>query len=866
MTRKINQKRTACYLLSFFVPVILMLIISISYGFYPFGKTSILMADMRYQFVDYYGYLKYIFFGNNDFFYNFSKTLGGDMLGFSSYYLNSPPNLLLLFFPNEYLPVGILLMAILLIGCSGLTFNMMLDKLFTTRWASLIFSTAYAMMGFLLAYFNCTHYFFNIALLPLVIRGLCVMVRTGKPNLLYTVTLFLSIFSNYYMGYMTCLFSVIFFFYEIFAEAETLKKALSCQKAFFSYVITSIIAVALSAFTLLPTAFSLAGQKGGASEANLSLSRNFYLREFFSGLYNSAFHGNISDGLPIIYCGVTTVVCVILFLVNKKISLRERLASLLALGVMFCCLYVNALNIIWHGFNAPIGFPYRDSFFFSFLLLFIGYKGFLSTANGLGYYQGILCLAAFVLYSGYLIFTHNVYAGRDQIVITGMILLIGLFFLYGFRNKKEYVIPLTVGLFLLQAGDLLYNGYVSIGGYFPDLKENPQAYSMQEFQDYYKNNKDLIDEIMAEDPAFYRMEKLYRRSHNDAMLLGYHGLSHFSSCETEQVKHFMDTLGFRNNENWVYYGHGSTSFADSILGIKYVLSQHDEYAKPYPQLKEKDGIYLYKNSFALPLAFVCNERIETVKKGNRNKFTYQNAIASAMTDSRYDIYKPALLSTIELNNVEQTGSVFTRVDASQDASVIFRVRINCEDFLYMYFEAPEKQDTTIVVDGLEKEPYFTTYGWSVRETGHFKQGQQIDVEVRLNQDTIEIDNASFYYENAAELARWYNDMAEQGKSSLDKITSSHLVGKIEAGEDGLAVFSIPQEESWVIRVDGVATAPRKVLGALTAIPVKAGVHEIEMKYIPKGLKEGILIALLALTLLVFLLIYNKRESKSETTR
>ena len=250
MAKKRNRKKIACYLLAFFIPIMMMLIISLIYGFYPFGQTSILMADMRYQFVDYFGYLKYIFFGNDTFAYNFSKTFGGDMLGFSSYYLNSLPNLILLLFPNEYLPAGILLMATLMIGCSGLTFNILLDKLFSTRWASLIFSTAYAFMGFMLAYFNCVHYFFNIMLLPLIILGLCNMIRTGKISILYIITLFLSIFTNYYMGYMTCLFSVIFFLYYIAVEAESFKKLKEYKNAFFSYVIASCTAAALSAFTL----------------------------------------------------------------------------------------------------------------------------------------------------------------------------------------------------------------------------------------------------------------------------------------------------------------------------------------------------------------------------------------------------------------------------------------------------------------------------------------------------------------------------------------------------------------------------------------------------------------------------------------
>ena len=57
-----GKRRILCPLFAFLIPIVLMLLISIASGFYPFGKYSILMADMRYQFVDYFGYMKKIFF------------------------------------------------------------------------------------------------------------------------------------------------------------------------------------------------------------------------------------------------------------------------------------------------------------------------------------------------------------------------------------------------------------------------------------------------------------------------------------------------------------------------------------------------------------------------------------------------------------------------------------------------------------------------------------------------------------------------------------------------------------------------------------------------------------------------------------
>lgn len=349
-----------------------MLIISIAYGFYPFGKTSILMADMRYQFVDYYGYLKYIFFGNDDFFYNFSKTFGGDMLGFSSYYLNSLPNLLLLLFPNEHLPEGILFMGILMMGCSGLTFNIMLNKLYSVRWASLIFSTGYAFMGFFLAYFNCTHYFFNMMLLPLIICGLCTIVKKGRISILYIVTLFLAIFSNYYIGYMTCLFTMIFFVYYVLTETPNLRirTLFGYGKAVGSYILSSLIAVGMSAFTLITVVFSLSGQKNGVGQADLALSRNFRMIDVFSGLYNTSFHGNISDGLPIIYSGTISVIFLFFYFVDKNISIKDKILAGLMFLFMIAGFWIDAINVAWHGFAHPIGFPYRNSFLFSFLVIY----------------------------------------------------------------------------------------------------------------------------------------------------------------------------------------------------------------------------------------------------------------------------------------------------------------------------------------------------------------------------------------------------------------------------------------------------------------------------------------------------------------
>ena len=55
-----RKKLTYYYIAAFLIPAVLMMIVYIILGTYPFGNRSILVADLRYQFLDYYEYFKSI--------------------------------------------------------------------------------------------------------------------------------------------------------------------------------------------------------------------------------------------------------------------------------------------------------------------------------------------------------------------------------------------------------------------------------------------------------------------------------------------------------------------------------------------------------------------------------------------------------------------------------------------------------------------------------------------------------------------------------------------------------------------------------------------------------------------------------------
>ena len=852
------EKNTLITLLAFIIPALIMLLIFIIGDFAPFGNVSVLVADMRYQFVDYIGYMKSVFFGNNDMFYTFSKTFGGDMMGFASYYLFNPFFLILLPFPNDMLPVGIVIMLIITSGFMGLNFHLMLRAIWGNRFSSVIFSTAYAMMGFNMAYINCIHYFFSIMMLPIIILGLFRIMTGRRPNIIYIGSVALSVISCYYIGYMILIFTAAFFICMLSSDTIEYKDNKDRIKNAWTVFYSTILGIGISAFSLLSVLFSLEGQKKAIIKG-LMFDRTFSIIEFFSGLYTGSFRGNISDGLPVIYSGVITVLFVFFYFFNKTIKLRQKICALILFVFLIVGYWIDAFNVMWHGFAHPIGFPYRNSFLFSFLMLFVGYSGFVHIKEGFKKKNANIIVVIFIVYSAFLYLTGNKYAGPKSILITYLTLAAALILIVAMNEKNRYVIPAVAGLFVLQFADSLYNGSVSIDAYFEDKYSREE--SIDEYKDYIDSTQKLVDYVNAQDSSFFRMDKLFRRSNNDPLMFAYNGLSHYSSCETDQVKTFMGRMGFRNNESWAFYGDASTGFADCFMGLKYLLSPFDETSKPYKSIYSQDERYIYCNPYALSLGFGMDESVKYANMKEKDPFKLQNDIAGRFSQTNYQIYRPVKISEIRLNNVSEERNIYTKIDPEQEGSIEYILSITSDDFIYMYADAPHIQNTNLYINGDEKGNYFSQYDWSIREGGYYKPGELVSIKFTVEDDSLEIDDIYFYYESKQVLKAWYRD-AVSTSCNVTKISSSHLKADVDVSEtNDYIVFSIPYEEDWKIKIDGEKVKPFKVMDALLAVKISGGKHEIDLRYIPAGIKVGLPVSVISILIALITLIVNRKNNK-----
>ena len=161
----------------------------------------------------------------------------------------------------------------------------------------------------------------------------------------------MALVSNYYIGYMLCIFSVIYFVSMLVLKTPKLQEVKIHRRAIVLYVLSSAAAGGLNAFLLLPTAFSLTGGKAAFDLSMITnTSPNFTFIDVFAKLYTGAFNWEqIPLGLPNIFCGMLILLLTGLYFMNTTFPLKEKLLSAGLLFILLISFQVRGLNLIWHG-------------------------------------------------------------------------------------------------------------------------------------------------------------------------------------------------------------------------------------------------------------------------------------------------------------------------------------------------------------------------------------------------------------------------------------------------------------------------------------------------------------------------------------
>lgn len=862
MPKKLGRTQISL-ILSFLIPVILMT----SYFAYrkmaPFGPSSILTVDLGQQYIDFYSLFRHSILGHpSSFLYSFSKGLGGEMWGSSSYYLFSPLNFLLLFFPGKSLSSGILLLLILKYGLAGLSMNwLLLKEKIQSGMRACAFSVAYSLMGWMVANQLNILWLDVIILLPLIIYGLLKISR-GASAKFYIISLAIMMIDNYYMAWMVCLFSVLFFTWQFTRSRQQLREGL---KLWGHFLLSSLVSALIAAFVLLPTIYSLLASKATYAESNYHFKFEYQPWKLLAKLVPGPFNFNqMPSGQANIYVGMLVLLGAIIYFFNRQERWQARLVAALItvfLALSFC---VSTFDLVWHLGQYPVWYPSRFSFVWCFWIIWLSANTLspnfkLKPAGGLILILASLAIAIFLNIEK----SHVDYISTSQIVC-GLIFFWIAVALLMIDEKTVPALSSMLFCFLIIC-DVATNAYASLN----QISYVPQ----KQFAAYTQELNQAVARVKKHDQGFYRISKDFMRTKDDPFQSDFYSADHFGSTLEPEESSFMGNIGQPAGDGFVTYMNGS-KLSDALLGFKYSLSTKndgiigDNQILPLTaqrpdwssqaKIKGSKHITIRENKQALPIAFAASDKILNFKSLTLDPLAYQSQIMTSLANqnannSLFTVQNFDHVSFKNVNSADQiTGSNFKRIHHHKAASVSMYFTPQTNEAYYLTLGDSVKSVANIYINGKPLKQYPTYRNTIVLNVANRQRGKLVKIQFRLKKRNAWLQNVSLYKLNEGQLN---SDLKKLKASGIhwQHLAANRMSGTVRIkNNQQVLMTTIPYNSGWQVKLDNQPVKAVKVINYFLAVPISSGQHKVSFTYVPPFLKLGAGISLLTiLSLLVY---------------
>lgn len=815
------------YIISFVLPLIILIIIYKGRQIFPFGEECYLRSDMYHQYAPFFSELWYKLTNGESLTYSFNIGLGTNFTALSAYYLASPTNWFVFLFPQKYTIEIMNVLIILKMAGSCTSFTYYINKHYNTKSIlSACFGIFYGISGYLAAYSWNIMWLDCILLLPLIILGLEKLVKEDK-YMLYTISLGLCIFSNYYIAIMVCLGMILLFIYNMISLPKQEHFYLYLKKIL-NFGIFSLLAGGLAAILLIPEiyAFKLSASNDFNFPELLEtyfpilemLTRHLPMVEVHLGL----------EHLPNIYCGSFIFLLLPLYMINPKINLRDRVAKLVIIFVLLTSFNMNIPNFVWHGFHFPNSLPARQGFIYIFVVLTACFEASYYireyTKNQIMKAYGIaiaFLIVAEYCYSGDLYLFKSFYMAGIFITLYLCIILI-----HNYSKVTKYItLVLLIVIPALECGRNLEATGLST--------TNRTGYL-----ENYDSVEDIKKYLAQNDDSFYRTEFLYGyRSKNDTAWHNLKGVSTFSSTANAGMTDLLDALGCECSFN-AYSAHGMTAVTSALLNVKYTIS-------PFYRTEGHDlsfeynagNYYLYENNYTLSPMFLVDPNLN-----ERWDFSSQNP---------FDIQNQFMYINTGVNNIFYELPI-------QDNNGSKGISLEYKQHVYLFFPNNTDGSMEVIINGTSRHYYLNNV--EIIDLGYLHQN-----------DTVYFSNPPFNMKvfgyNEGTFMQGFEKLAENSLN-VTSFDDTHINGTLNASYAGTVMCSIPYDQGWTVYVDGKKVETKAMKDALLSFDVDAGEHTIELSYYPAGLGIGIAITSVSLIALITIFIYdtmkkNSRKNKKE---
>ena len=832
-----KKKLVGYYLLGIFLSLSVLIVIYIIKDISPFGDNSFLTIDFYHQYGPMLGGMYKRIFNFENLLYSFNSGMGLPIyLNFMNY-LASPFNLLILLFDFKGLLTSFSFIIGLKTVASVMTMLFFFKEKFGLNFRFIPLAILYAFSAYFVAYYWNIMWIDGMYMLPLIAIGIERLADKNRP-LLYIFSLSFMLLINYFIGYMLCIFSLLYFIMYFFIKLDNKSKKKNI-KIISNYIISSLIAGGLCAFILIPLFFSLKNISATGDAFPNYQYYAFTLKEFLLNHLSYATSTVLKSGkscAPNLSCGIMIVLLLVMFFFNKKIDLRVKIGYTLFLIILIFSFVMGPIDYIWHAMHVPNDLPFRYSFIYSFILIVIGGYA-IKDIKELNINKMFICYGLCLIFLG-LINYHD---------ISNKILNINFAFL------TIYVI-LLIGYKLKPKMSKLFLSLIILGVSFDvsiTLNKNWQDFTgIRGIYNEYDKVEEALSSIREDNEIFYRINALDTLNFNDSIWYNYYGTVAFSSMQYEDLAKLNYRLGLPGNDINSFYYKNNTPILDIMYDIKYVMGPVvDNYEFGY--LDTIGDRQIYKSNYKSSLMYGVNSNINSWIVEEDRPFLNQNMFIQSATGVKDVLEKIDIINEELL--YENDGKKIIRIDF-----------LNNYDNYYVYYH--RGIDFAVIEDTMYHSDSGYEYAYSRPEFSYNSEevyGEKYIINKINDSSSIvsiyvgcsDIDSLQLYRLNRVKFEDAYQ-ILRHNMIKLTNFRESNIKGNGFFDKNMTVFTSIPYDKGWKVYVDGRKVNSHKIGNALLGFNVTKGNHVIELKYRIPYFNVGLIVSIISI---VGLLIVKKKN-------
>lgn len=818
----------------------------------PFGNHSLLISDMGTQYIPlltaFQHALKYQAFH----LYTFSQSLGSNAVPTVAYYLLSPFNLIVIFFGAAQVTTAASVIIMAKVATIAATMTWYLQRHFrTTTRMTVIFSLAFSFCGFVAINYFDFMWLDSLIILPLVAAGIDCLVRELRPGL-YFGALLASIVTNYYLGYMTCLFSVLYFAYVLYGWLGHHRELALRQwvNRLSRFVITSLLSGLSAALLLVPTGLGmLQTAKQTPNPLNFHLTPEFGL-EFFTQFGVGATNYTQRLGhAPSVFVSSAVGLLVLVFFVHPAFSKREKWSAAALLLSLLLAMWVRLFNTIWHLMQAPAGFPFRNVFFLSFVMVVLGFAAWQADPRlirrrwqwGLPVVQALSMVigARFIvvmtrLMKGRSAKLEKYYASIQQVHWQSLaiaVAYVAVTALILFGTQQVLRKWLVTGLIMTE-----------VGGNFILTMRLTTFGNQANYERAYQTENKQMGQVNDPDGQLYRVQNDntlingayadHYNNYNDGLLFNFHGVAAYNSTLNEQTRLTLKQLGLFSGNVRRVGAVGLTPVTELLLGVKNTVHLTTAGA----QTTTTQG---YSG-----MGFAAPQALRQVPM-TTNALHNQEAILQALKPSKTPYFAQTTLLRDKVKRVTKVNGVKT----SYPEHHRLQLRATATGPIYFWAASGDTKYSTMAVDGKRITPGMNANGTATLiKLGDFKRGQTFTVKFAATYLVAAYKTQTMSLRQAA-LQQALQQVRQQ-RLSVHTVAShfkTSIVGQVMGSSRRSELFlSLPYDTGWQVLVNGQSVKPHRLLSGLMGVPLQPGHNRIQLTYHVPGGKLGLGLSVIAL--------------------